>query len=144
MEYKAKVDSNVTCIARQRFKEIRGESAPIPAYIEAQCGVSERRHKRLVADVGTIILTFTFSEEIPFDCDFNCLDTISWKLRFQFFEAQWRVSSGLTLTMTDLETSEPLNLTLHDNLQPLKDDPQVTCTSGQMLSQDQEICSKCL
>ena len=102
LEYKGKVESKEfeTCLVRQKFKEIQGEDAPIRAYIEAQCKKSKRRRKRLVDEVGTLFLTFTFSEEIPFDCDFDCIDRISWTLRFQFFEAQWRVASGLKLTIT--------------------------------------------
>ena len=144
LEYKGKVESKETCLVRQKFKEIQGEDAPIPAYIEAQCKKSKRRRKRLVDEVGTLFLTFTFSEEIPFDCDFDCLDRISWTLRFQFFEVQWKVASGLSLTMTNVETSEQLNVTLNEELQPETDDPQVTCTSGRILSQDQEYCSKSL
>ena len=142
MEYKATVEPNVTCIARQQYQKIFGEGAPIPGYIEAQCTESESRSRRSVENVGTLILTFTFSEEIPFDCDIDCLNRISWILRFQFFEVQWRVRSGLTLTMTVLEASEQLNITLHTELQPQTDDPQITCTTGRILSQDKEICSK--
>ena len=142
MKYKAQVESNETCTARQKFKEIHGEDTAIPAFIEAQCKRSGSRRKRLVADGGKIFITFTFSAEIPFDCDFDCLDRISWTLRFQFFEAQWRVASGLKLTITDLETAEQLNVTLNEELQPETDDPQVTCTSGRILSQDQGFCSK--
>ena len=142
MEYKATVGSNVTCIVRQQYRKIFGEGAPIPAYIEAQCTEGDSRHRRSVGEVGTLILTFTFSEEIPFDCDLNCLNRISWILRFQFFEAQWRISSGLTLAMANLETSEQLNITIHDKLQPQTDDPQIACTTGRILSQDQEVCSK--
>ena len=136
------VHSNETCLARQRYKEIRGEDAPVPAYITAQCKQSAGRHKRSGAEVGTLVLTFTFSEEIPFDCDFDCLDRISWTLRFQFFEAQWRVANGLALSFTKLETSELVNVTLEGELQADNDDPQITCTSGQILSQDQEVCGK--
>ena len=95
--------------------------------------------KRSATEVGTLIITFTFSEEIPFDCDFDCLDRIGWILRFQFFEAQWRVASGLALTITDLETSKQVNVTLNNELQPESDDPQETCTLGRLLSQDQRI-----
>ena len=140
--YIAQVESNETCLVRQKFKEIHGENTPIPAFIEAQCKRSGSRRKRLVADGGKIFLKFTFSAEIPFDCDFDCLDRISWTLRFQFLDVQYKIASGLSLTMTDLETSEQLNVTLHEELQPETDDPQVTCTSGQILSQDQGFCSK--
>ena len=142
MEYKGQVESNETCLFRQKFKEIYGQDTPIPASIEAQCKRSGSRRKRLVADGGKIFLKFTFSAEIPFDCDFDCLDRISWTLRFQFLDVQWKIASGLALTMTDLETSEQLNVTLHEELQPETNDPQVTCTSGQILSQDQGFCSK--
>ena len=65
------------------IQEICGEDAPIPAFIEAQCEASESRRKRAVTDNGTLVLTFTFSKEIPFDCDDSCLpDTISWTLSF--------------------------------------------------------------
>ena len=132
-----------TCLARQRFKEIRGEDAPVPAFIEAQCKSSESRRKRAVANsTGTLVLTFTFSEEIPFDCDDSCLDTISWTLRFQYFEAQWRIATGLALTLTDLETSQKQNITVKEELQLEDENPQVTCTPRRILSQNQEVCSK--
>ena len=136
------MQSNQTCLARQRYKEICGEDAPVPAYIETQCKQSAGRRKRSGAEVGTLVLTFTFSEEIPFDCDFDCLDRISWTLRFQLYEVQWRVSSGLALSATNLETSELVNFTLQGELQADNNDPQITCTSGQILSEDQEVCSK--
>ena len=135
------VKSNETCLARQRYKEICGEDAPVPAFIIAQCQ-SESRHKRSAAEVGTLVLTFTFSEEIPFDCDFDCLDRISRTLRFQLYEVQWRVANGLALSATNLETSELVNFTLQGELQADNDDPQITCTSGQILSEDQEVCGK--
>ena len=134
--------SNTTCLARQRYKDIRGEDAPIPAYIEAQCKAGESRRKREVADTGTLVLTFTFSEEIPFDCDDSCLDTISWTLRFKYYEAQWRIATGLALTFTDLETSEKLDITVTEELELEDENPQIKCTLGRILSQDQEVCSK--
>ena len=136
------MSSNETCLVRQKFKEIHGEDAPIPAFIEAQCRPSESRRKRAVADNGTLVITFTFSKEIPFDCDDSCLDTISWRLRFQYFEAQWRIATGLALTFTDLETFEKLNITVEGELQLIDENPQVKCTLGRILSQDQEVCSK--
>ena len=132
-----------TCLARQRFKEIRGEDAPVPAFIEAQCKSSESRRKRAVANsTGTLVLTFTFSEEIPFDCDDSCLDTMSSTLHLQYYEAQWRIATDLPLTITDLETSEKHNITVKEVLQLEDDNPQVTCTSGRILSRDQEVCSE--
>lgn len=142
LKYQAFVVTNETCIVRQRYKKIYGENASIPAFIEAQCSPSRSSGKRSATEVGTLVITFTFSEEIPFDCDFDCLDRIGWILRFQFFEAQWRVASGLALTITDLETSKQVNVTLNNELQPESDDPQETCTLGRLLSQDQECCSK--
>ena len=141
MTITVQVESNKTCLARQRYKEIHGENAPIPAFIAFQCKQSESRHKRTAAEVGTLIVTFTFSEDIPFDCDVNCFDRISWTLRFQFFEAQWRIATGLALSVTNLETSELINVTLQGKL-TADDDAQITCTSGQILSQDQEVCGK--
>ena len=142
LSFKAVVVTNETCIVRQKYKEIRGENAPVPAYIEAQCRQSGSTRKRSTDGVGTLILTFTFLEEIPFDCNFDCLDRIGWILLFKFYEAQWKVAYGLTLTVTNLETSEQVNVTLNKELQPERDHPQVTCTSGRILSQDQEYCSK--
>ena len=135
------VKSNETCLARQKFAEHK-EDTPIPAYIEAQCKPMGGRHKRSAAEVGTLVVTFTFSEEIPFDCDFECLDKITWDLRFQFYEAQWRVATGLVLTVTNLETSEQVNVTLSGELEADNDEPQITCTSGRVLSQDQDVCGK--
>ena len=142
MEYKGNVNSKETCLARQRFKEIRGKGVTVPAFIEAQCKASGSRRKRAVTDNGTLVLTFTFSEEIPFDCDASCLDTISWTLRFQYYEAQWRIATGLALTITDVETSEQLSITVKEELELETENPQVTCTPGRILSQDQEVCSK--
>ena len=136
------VESNETCLARQNFRKYRGEDTTIPAFIEAQCKLMGGRHKRSAAEVGTLIVTFTFSEEIPFDCDFDCLDKITWDLRFQFYEAQWRVASGFALTITNLETSEQVNVTLNGELEADNDEPQITCTSGRVLAQDQEVCGK--
>ena len=136
------MNSKETCLARQRFKDIRGENASIPAFIEAECKPSESRRKRAVADTGTLVLTFIFSKEIPFDCDDSCLDTISWTLRFQYYEAQWRIATGLALTFTDLETSQKQNITVKEELQLEDENPQVKCTLGRILSQDQEVCSK--
>ena len=135
-------ESNETCLARQKFREHRGEDTSIPPYIEAKCKPMGGRRKRSAAEVGTLVVTFTFSEEIPFDCDFDCLDRISWEVRFQFYEAQWRVASGFALTVTNLETSEQINITLNGELQADNDDPQITCTSGRVLSQDQDVCGK--
>ena len=137
-----KVESNETCLARQKFRQYKGEDTPIPASIEARCKQNGGRRKRSAAEVGTLVVTFTFSEEIPFDCDFDCLDRISWEVRFQFFEAQWRVANGLALSVTNLETSEQINVTLKGKLEADNDDPQITCTSGRVLSQDQDVCGK--
>lgn len=139
---RGQVESNETCLARQKFRESRGKDTPIPEFIEFQCKQMESRSKRSAAEVGTLIVTFTFSEEIPFDCDFDCLDRITWDLRFQFYEAQWRVATGFNLTVTDLETSEQINVTLKGELEADNDEPQITCTSGRVLSQDQEVCGK--
>lgn len=127
---------------RQKYKKIWGDNAPVSAYIEAQCRQSGSTRKRSTDEVGTLILTFTFLEEMPFDCNFDCLYRISWTLLYKFNEAQRKVAYGLTLTVTNLETSEQVNVTLNKELQPESDDPQVTCTSGRILSQDQEYCSK--
>ena len=135
-------ESNETCLARQHFRKYRGADTPIPAYIEAQCKPMGGRRKRSAAEVGTLVITFTFSEEIPFDCDFDCLDRITWGLRFQFYEAQWKVANGLALSVTNLETSEQVNVTLKGKLEADNDEPQITCTSGRVLSQDQEVCGK--
>ena len=137
-----KVESNKTCLARQKYRQYNEEDTLIPAYIEAQCKPMGGRRKRSAAEVGTLVVTFTFSEEIPFDCDFDCLDRISWEVRFQFFEAQWRVANGLALSVTNLETSEQVNVTLKGKLEADNDDPQITCTSGRVLSQDQDVCGK--
>ena len=136
------VESNETCLARQKFREYKGEDSAIPAYIEGQCKLMGGRRKRSAAEVGTLFVTFTFSEEIPFDCDFDCLDRITWDLRFQFYEAQWKVATGFALIVTDLETSEQVNVTLKGELETDNDEPQITCTSGRVLSQDQDVCGK--
>ena len=135
-------ESNETCLARQKFREYKGEDTPIPDSIKAACKRKGGRRKRSAAEVGILVVTFTFSEEIPFDCDFDCLDRIMWGLRFQFYEAQWRVASGFALTITDLETSEQVNVTLKGELEADNDEPQITCTSGRVLSQDQDVCGK--
>ena len=139
---RGQVESNETCLARQKFREYNGEDTPIPASIEARCKQNGGRRKRSAAEVGTLVVTFTFSEEIPFHCDFDCLDRITWGLRFQFYEAQWRVATGFALTVTNLETSEQVNVTLKGELEADNDEPQITCTSGRVLSQDQEVCGK--
>ena len=137
------VESNETCRPRQEYKERFGSNVPIPAHIEFQCRQSGNRHKRSTMEEGTLIITFTFSEEIPLNCDFECLDRISWTLRFQFYEIQWMVATGLTLSVVNLETSEQVNVTLMGELQA-DSDLQITCGPGQILSQDQRFCSKSL
>ena len=135
------VESNETCLARQNFRKY-GEDTPIPVYIEAQCKLMGGRRKRSAAEVGTLVVTFTFSKEIPFDCTSDCLDKITLGLRFQFYEAQRRVATGFALTVTDLETSEQVNVTLEGELEADNDEPQITCTSGRVLSQGQDVCGK--
>ena len=137
------VESNETCRPRQEYRKRFGSNVPIPAYIDFQCRQSGSRHIRSATDEGTLIVTFTFSEEIPFNCDFECLDRISWTLRFQFYEIQWRVATGLTLSVVNLETSEQVNVTLMGELQA-ESELQISCALGQILSQDQGFCSKSL
>ena len=139
--FRGSVTLNQTCLARQRFKEILGEDVPIPAYIEAECKSRESRHKRAIANnTGTLVLTFTFSEEIPLDCNFSCLNRIRWKLRNQYFEVQWKIASGLSLTITYSDISEQLSLILEGNLEVESDSPLITCTPGGVLFKDQGYC----
>ena len=120
------VESNETCRPRQEYKKRFGSNVPIPAHIEFQCRQSGNRHKRSAMEEGTLIITFTFSEEIPLNCDFKCLDRISWTLCFQFYEIQLMVATGSTLSVVNLETSEQVNVTLTGELQA-DSDLQITC-----------------
>ena len=137
------VESNETCLVQQNFRKYN-TNVTFPKYIEAKCKQSSSQRKRSAAEVGILVITFTFTEEIPFNCNFDCLDRIGATLRFQFFEVQRRVASGLALSVANLETSELVNISLQGELQADNGDSQITCTSGQVLSQDQEFCSKWL
>ena len=139
----ARVESNEKCRPRQEYKKRFGSNVPIPAHMEYQCRQSGSRHIRSASDEGILIITFTFSEEIPFNCDFECLNRIRLTLGFQFYKFQWRFATGLTLSVVNLETSEQVTLTLMGELQA-DSDLQITCASGQILSQNQGFCSKSL
>lgn len=135
------VESNETCLAHQRFRVFHEQGALFPAVIEAQCKQpSVSRQKGSAAEVGTLVITFTFSQVIPFSCSSVCIHKMHFTLRSRFHTVQRKVDSGLALFIENLETSDLVNVTLHGKLYAGNNNVQITCPSGQMLSED--ICSK--
>ena len=135
------MESNETCLAHQKFREFPEQDALLPAVIEAKCKqLSTSRQNGSAAEVGKLVITFTFSQVIPFSCGSACIHKLQFPLRSRFEAVQQRVASGLALFMENLETSDLVNVTLHGKLHVGNDNVQITCQSGQMLSED--ICSK--
>lgn len=135
------VESNETCLAHQKFREFHEHDALLPAVIEAQCKqLSTSRQEGSAAEVGTLVISFTFSQVVPFSCSSACIHKLQFPLRSRFEAVQRRVASGLALFIENLETSDLLNVTLHGELHAENNNIQITCQSGQMLSED--ICSK--
>ena len=132
------MESNETCLAHQEFTEFHEEDALVlPVVIEAKQLSGSRQNGS--ASEGTLVITFSFSQVIPFSCGSACIQKIQFPLHLWFEEVQQRVASGLALAIENLETSDLVNVTLHGKLHVGNDNVQITCQSGQMLSED--ICS---
>ena len=137
---KGHMESNETCLAHQKFREFHEEDALLPVVIEAKCKQLSGSRQNGSASEGTLVITFTFLQVIPFSCGSACIQKIQFPLHLWFEEVQQRVASGLALVIENLETSDLVNVTLHGKLHRGNDNVQITCQSGQMLSED--ICSK--
>lgn len=118
-----------------------GSSRLPPANITAVCTRSSQQGKRSVD--GTFLkLTFTFSEQVPLNCDTVCLDNIAWNLFFAALDLEARIASEtLLITLMDLSSLVENNVTLNNAL-TISPKPQKNCNTGSILSADEQFCCK--
>ena len=98
--------------------------------------------KRSVGDDTELELTFTFSEEVPLNCDADCLNDIALNLYFKAWDLELRIAlETIHVTVMNVNSLSEENVTLSGTL-AINHATQMTCDPGRILSEDETFCCK--
>ena len=129
------------CTVYQQYQASGGRG--IPQDIRVQC-LSRRslQGKRSVGDDTQLVLTFTFSEEVPLSCDADCLDNLALNLYFKAWDLEIRITlETIHVTVTNVNSLGEENVTLSGTL-AINEATRKACDTGRILSEDETFCCK--
>ena len=129
------------CTVYQQYQASGGRG--IPQDIRVQC-LNRRslQGKRSVGDDTELELTFTFSEEVPLNCDADCLNDIALNLYFKAWDLELRIAlETIHVTVMNVNSLSEENVTLSGTL-AINHATQKACDPGRILSEDETFCCK--
>ena len=129
------------CTEYQQYQASGGQGISQDIRVECLNGHS-LQGKRSVGDDTQLVLTFTFSEEVPLNCDADCLDNLALNLYFKAWDLELRIAlETIHLTIMNENSLDEENVTLSGTL-AISDTTQKTCGTGRSLSEDETFCCK--